>query len=419
MAPGVLWILAVQELAVYSTLAVTLGLVATRPRVRGAAPLSPALVAAAAVAVLALVGAVGWREMALAAVGVWRALVTIAALMVVSEAARRAGLLAWAASIAEARAASTRSLFVAVFALGAATATLLNNDAAILLVTPLVLATVARTHPGRPDLALPFATAVFASAGVAPFLVSNPMNALAADMAGIDFLPYAARMAPVAIAVWLVSLAVLLVLFRRPLAAPRRPGLTTPVACPRPMLAVVAGLLAGYLAVGWAGGPAWLVAAVGAAAALAVSGTGARDRLRLCHDAVAWDTLGFLVGVLVLAAGLAGVGFVDGLADQYRGAGVGRIGLTSAVGSALLNNHPMAVLNVMALGGAPDTHVLAALAAGDLGPRLLPSGSLAGLLWIELLRRHGIRIGVGRFALVGLALTAPALAAALWLLSWS
>jgi arsenical pump membrane protein len=407
----------VQELAVYSTLAVTLGLVAARPRVGGARPLSPALVSGVAVVVLALIGAVGWREMALAVLGVWRALVTIAALMVVSEAARRSGLLAWAASIAELRSASTRSLFACVFALGAATATLLNNDAAILLVTPLVLAMVARSHPERPELALPFATAVFASAGVAPFLVSNPMNALAADLAGIDFLPYAARMAPVAIAVWLVSLAVLLVLFRRELSAPRSRRAAEPVRCPRAMVAVMSALLVGYLGAGWAGGPAWLVACAGAIGALAVSARGTGERLRVCRDAIAWDTLGFLVGVLVLAAGLAGVGFVDALADHYRGAGVGRIGITSAVGSALLNNHPMAMLNVMALHGAPDSQVLAALVGGDLGPRLLPSGSLAGLLWVELLRRRGIRIGALRFAVVGLALTVPALAAALWLLA--
>ena len=157
--------------------------------------------------------------------------------------------------------------------------------------------------------------------------------------------------------------------------------------------------------------------AVGAVAALALVGDGARDRLRLCRDAISWDTLGFLVGVLVLAAGLAEVGFVDLLAAHYRGSGAAEIGVTSAAGSALLNNHPMAMLNVMALDGAPDSHILAALVGGDLGPRLLPAGSLAGLMWVELLRRHGIEIGVGRFAAVGLAITAPALAAALWLLA--
>ena len=410
---------AVQALAVYSTLAVTLGLVAVRPRIGGSVRLSPAVACAGGIAVLALVGVIGWSELGSAVRAVWRALVTIAALMVVSEASRRAGLLAWAASVAEARARSTRGLFIAVFALGAASATALNNDAAILLVTPLVLALVARTHPGRPELALPFATAVFASAGVAPFFVSNPMNALAADLAGIDFLPYAARMAPVALAVWLVSLATLLFLFRAALSAPMERG-PAPAAITRrqaQLLTVVGGLLVAYLVVGWAGGPAWMVAAGGALAALAVAGQGARDRLRLCRDAIAWDTLGFLVGVLVLAAGLAAVGFVELLAARYGGAGVAEIGVTSALGSAVLNNHPMAMLNVMALDGAPDSHVLAALVGGDLGPRLLPAGSLAGLLWVELLRRHGIRIGIGRFAAIGLALTAPALVAALWLLS--
>ena len=409
----------VQALAVYSTLAVTLGLVAVRPRVRGSMRLSPAAACAAGVVVLALVGAIGWPELGAAVLAVWRALLTIAALMVVSEASRRAGLLAWAASLAEARARSTRGLFILVFALGAVTATALNNDAAVLLVTPLVLALVARTHPLRPELALPFATAVFASAGVAPFFVSNPMNALAADLAGIDFMPYAARMAPVAVAVWLVSLGVLLLLFRRALAAPMARG-ETPAPMTRrqkQLLAVVGGVLAGYLVIGWAGGPAWTVAVAGAVAAALVVGESARDRLRLCREAISWDTLGFLIGVLVLAAGLASVGFVDLLATHYRGSGPVEIGVSSALGSAVLNNHPMAMLNVMALGGAPDSHVLAALVGGDLGPRLLPAGSLAGLLWVELLRRHGIRIGTGRFAAIGLALTAPALAAALWLLS--
>ena len=78
-----------QALAVYSTLAVTFGLVAVRPRVGGAFRLSPALACAGGVLVLALIGAIGWEELAAAVLGVWRALITIAALMVVSESARR------------------------------------------------------------------------------------------------------------------------------------------------------------------------------------------------------------------------------------------------------------------------------------------------------------------------------------------
>src|SRR5689334_16799906 len=64
---------AVQQLAVYSTLAMTVGLVAVRPS-WGARTLSPAVVGAAAVVLCALFGAIGAGDVADAAIAVWRAL---------------------------------------------------------------------------------------------------------------------------------------------------------------------------------------------------------------------------------------------------------------------------------------------------------------------------------------------------------
>jgi Na+/H+ antiporter NhaD/arsenite permease-like protein len=52
----------------------------------------------------------------------------------------------------------------------------------------------------RPDLVVPFAFAVFSAAGVAPLVISNPMNMIVAVYAGIGFNEYAARMAPIALA---------------------------------------------------------------------------------------------------------------------------------------------------------------------------------------------------------------------------
>ena len=42
-------------------------------------------------------------------------------------------------------------------------------------------------------------------------------------------------------------------------------------------------------------------------------------------------------------------------------------------------------------------------------------GSLAGLLWLEMLRRAGVEVSVRRFVVVGLVSTLPALAASLLL----
>jgi arsenical pump membrane protein len=189
-------------------------------------------------------------------------------------------------------------------------------------------------------------------------------------------------------------------------------------------MVLLIAVLAAYPIVGALGGPVWAVALAGALASLAVfAGTGGADRPALTtvvREGVSWETLVFLFAVLVMSFGLRDVGLVDRLAALYRGGDLGVIGTISAIGSAVLNNHPMSHLNMMALASAPhhDTAVFAALVGGDLGPRLLPMGSLAGLLWIEQLRRHGLELRIGLFVRVGVLLAVPTIIASLAILAW-
>jgi arsenical pump membrane protein len=79
----------------------------------------------------------------------------------------------------------------------------------------------------------------------------------------------------------------------------------------------------------------------------------------------------------------------------------------------------MAILNALAIGdlpGARRADYLAALIGGDLGPRLLPTGSLAGLLWLKLLSRAGLNVSVRQFMRVGALVTLPALLVSLLVL---
>jgi arsenical pump membrane protein len=295
------------------------------------------------------------------------------------------------------------------------TSTALNNDAAILLLTPLVVALVRRRAPGRPELVAPFAFAVFVAAGVAPLPVSNPMNMVVAGAAGIGLADYALRMLPVAAAGWLLSYALLALIFRRALAAPlAAPPADPPAATPtqRRTLALLAAVLVGYGVAGALAAPVWPVACAGALLAL-----GPRpDPGRLARS-VSWSTLAFLFAAMLLALALLDAGVVDRLRDHYAGAGPLGIGATSAAGSALLNNHPMAYINLLALDGRGHAAVLAALVGGDLGPRLLPIGSLAGLLWLDCLRRAGVDLPLRRFVAVGALVTLPVLALSLSLLA--
>ncbi|MBW2316499.1 MAG: arsenical efflux pump membrane protein ArsB, partial [Deltaproteobacteria bacterium] len=135
----------------------------------------------------------------------------------------------------------------------------------------------------------------------------------------------------------------------------------------------------------------------------------------LLGEGVAWETLVFLVGVFLLGMAMQNVGVVARLARLYEGAGVFTIGSVAAVASAFMNNHPTAILNALALGGeqADKMSILAALVGGDRGPRLLPTGSLAGLMWLALLRVHGVPMTIGQFARVGIFVLVPSLLATL------
>jgi arsenical pump membrane protein len=408
----------------YGAVAVTLGLVVTRPRIAKGFRISPAMAALAGVTVLAAFGSVGFRDVAWAARTMWRPLLGIVAIMVMTGVARRTGVLDGAADLVFRRAGGdAKKLFGLVFVFGAVTAAILNNDSAVLLLTPLVVAAAQKRHP---KLVVPLAFAVFLSAGVAPVIVSNPMNMVVATFAGIGFNEYAARMVLPSVAGAMVTFAALRVLFRRELRENGSEGEGEGEGGSESggvKRGVVVGLLAivvAYPVVSWLGGPVWIVAVVGALGLLGLAARAGHRPMALVRAEVHFDVLVFLCAVLVLSLGLRNVGVVEHLSRAYAGASPMRIGVLSAAGSAVLNNHPMANLNMLALvpgGSAVDPRrVLAALVGGDLGPRLFPMGSLAGLLWLEMLRRAGVEISVRRFVLVGVVATVPTLAVCLALL---
>ena len=63
---------------------------------------------------------------------------------------------------------------------------------------------------------------------------------------------------------------------------------------------------------------------------------------------------------------------------------------------------------------AADPHAAyAALIGINLGPNLAVSGSLASIMWLAILRRHGLEVGAGQFFRLGLIVMPAALLIAL------
>ncbi len=414
------------ELAAVSGLALTVGLTLRRPTLPRGLRIGPGLAAALGVLVLLAAGDIHGHDVTEALDILWRPFIALASIMVMTGVAARLGTMDQLARVIFRRpGSSAHRLFGLVFLLSLGTAAVLNNDAAILLLTPTVVLLVRRFYPDTKSLVLPFAFAVFMGAGVAPFVTSNPMNTVVAGAADIDFNYYATRMVPVALIGSLVTFLVLRRLFAKELGAAPAPAA---VDVPAPWasaqlqaLGLILAVLAAYPLFAILGLEVFVVAAAGAVLALGLAWHHRAGRPdEVVRKSVAWEVLAFLLGMFVLAQGLQNVGLVDRLVELYEGHGLAVIGATSALGSAIVNNHSMALTNLLAIGslpGAGHSQFLAALVGGDLGPRLLPIGSLAGLLWVALLARLDVQVPLRRFVAIGLAVTVPSLIASLAVLS--
>jgi len=423
-----------RELIAYGTTGVTLVLVLSRPRIGRRWRIGPALAAASGMLVMLVTGSVNLGDLRGAADALWRPFLTITAIMLSTSVAQRLRILDTIAKrLAPRPGQSVQRVFGATFAFSAATSAVLNNDAAVLLLTPAIVDMIRRYYPNQPDLVVPFAFAVFAAAGVAPLAISNPMNLILSEYAGISFNEYAVWMSPIAMAGWITAYTVLCLVFRVPLrltvgsvVGRERVTLSRPA---RQFLAVLALALAAYPTLSYAGGPVWAVAAGTAILGVGLCWTHGVVSPGPLARGVSWPTLVFLFCVFVIVIGLRNGGLVDRIATLYgsvphASAQLGLIATTSAVGSAILNNHPMAILNALSIRAlhpiplpkVAHQQVLAALIGGDLGPRLLPIGSLAGLLWLDSLRRLGVEVSLRRFVKVGIVMTVPTLAVSVGLL---
>lgn len=358
----------------------------------------------------------------------WRPMLVIVSIMATAACASELGVFAHMAKWIEPRTRGpVRHAFRIVFILSALCAAVLSNDAAILMFTPVVIELLRQVYPKRHGkFVIAFAFAVFVAAGVAPLPTGNPMNLVVAHRAGIGFNEYALHMIPVAIVGWIAAYLALAWFFRDELAdeAPALGRMKTVVPLERSARIVLVALsasVASYPILALVGEPLWIVA-VPTALVSTLAALRSGVQLRRIAGGVSWELLPFVFGVLVLATALSHAGVTDSLAALYARspAPLPTVGGVAALGSALINNHPMALLHSVTLAGSPDAVVYAALVGGDLGPRLLPIGSLAGLLWLHALRVRGVAIPLALFVRVGVVVTVPSLLVslvALWLLT--
>jgi arsenical pump membrane protein len=262
-----------------------------------------------------------------------------------------------------------------------------------------------------------------------PLIISNLVNIVSADFFGIGFLEYATRMVVPNFFAIGASLLVLYLYYRKDipesydfsqLKQPREAirdmrmfrlswvilGLLLTVYLFNEVVAIPASAIVGFAAL------VFLLAAR-KSEAIAVQ--------KVVKDAP-WSIVVFSIGMYVVVYGLRNVGLTDALGQLIQGmadhgllaAAVGA-GFLSAVLSSVMNNLPTVMIGALAIQGTDTAGVIrealiyANVIGSDLGPKITPIGSLATLIWLQVLSRKGVLITWGQYMRTGIVLTIPAL----------
>jgi arsenical pump membrane protein len=262
---------------------------------------------------------------------------------------------------------------------------------------------------------------------VGALIISNPINIIVSGWFGIGFVEYARWMAIPAVVSMIVTYFGMRFFFRRsiPVRCRKQPQSEIKVASSGFMIAsgmVLLLTLFGFFSEQLTGIPAAYVAAAGAVALAIVYKTLGHGSLVEITRGIGWDAIIFVVGIFIVVSGLRTAGFTDIIGNLIIKTLVpGEQVATFATGfiagscSAFMNNHPVAGMMAMAIRDLNladvSTRILAfsALIGGDLGPKMLPIGSLAALMWFRILRSKGVEISYWQYIKLGVPVTLAAI----------
>lgn len=351
--------------------------------------------------------------------------------MVITLIAERAGffrLLAW--RIARAANGNGLRLFTYLFFMGTITGALFTNDAAVLIFTPMVYRLIEEIADESWKVVnkIPYYFAVLYVANlVGAFVISNPINIIVSSWFGIGFVEYALWMVAPAAVSMIVTYYGMRFFFRRSIPVRCRAQLQSEIKIGRPGFMIASGVvllftLLGFFAEQLTGIPAGYVAAAGAVVLAIVYKTVGRGSLVEVARGVGWDAIIFVVGIFIVVNGLRTAGFTDIIGNLIiqalvPGEHVATFATSFIAGgcSAFMNNHPVAGMMALALRDLPladvSTRLLAfsALIGGDLGPKMLPIGSLAAIMWFRILRSKGVEISYWQYIKLGVPVTVSAI----------
>ncbi|MFJ4893822.1 SLC13 family permease [Streptomyces sp. NPDC088788] len=363
----------------------------------------------------------------------WNVIFLLMGMMMIVGVLKKTGmfeyLAIWSVKKAHARPFRVMAMLVVITAVASA---LLDNVTTVLLIAPVTL--LVCEHLALPAAPFLIAEVFAANIGGTATLVGDPPNIIIASRAGLTFNDFLVHLAPLAVVLVVVLVALCRIMFRTSfvydeqraveiMALEEREAIKDPRLLVQGLI-VLALVVAGFVLHPVLHYEPSIVALLGAGLLIAVSTAETSEAL----SEVEWPTLAFFAGLFIMIGGLIDTGVIDevskALADvigtNELGGSLTLLG-ASAVLSGVVDNIPyvatMAPITsdlVHTMGGGSDHVMWWALALGaDLGGNATAIGASANVVVLGIAERNRQPITFWQFTKYGLIVTAATVAISL------
>lgn len=359
----------------------------------------------------------------------WNVIFLLAGMMMIANVLRETGLFQWIAiqSVRLGKGNSFRIMIILVL-VTAVTSALLDNVTIVILMAPVILFITAslRISP------VPFLIALILASNIGgtATLVGDPPNILIGSAAGIDFVTFAANLAPISILILIAFIGLAWILFKKDLQVSKiapvsiealdTSELITNMPLLRKSLIVMTGVILGFLL----HGSLHLEPATIALAGATVLVLWGRNDIHHVLREIEWTTLFFFIGLFILVEALVAVGIIEKVAQVALRLTDGNLELTSmlllwfsALASGIVDNIPYTATMIPVvenLGQAmPVGPLWWSLALGAcLGGNATLVGAAANVVVANLAEKSGHPMSFGLFLRYGAVVTFMSLALA-------
>jgi arsenical pump membrane protein len=385
-----------------------------------------------------LLGTVSLGQAAKSFLDIWDAALAFLGIIALSVTLDAMGFFRWAAlRVVKLSRGSGLRLYFYIAILTAAVSILFANDSAVLILTPIVLEIVTCLGINkRGKLAYLFTAGLIADTAAMPLITSNPINILSADYFKYSFIDHLIFMGPVAVATLLSSLLLIYLFFRKQIPktydiqaadslTKGKPAISTNLL--KITLVTLIAIDIGYVLTSFGRFPVSLVICGGSIFLVMVYWVTLKRNISvnaekkgligLARD-INWDIVLFMLSIFIVVQGLETAGVTDLLASALvatsklpSALGVFAPSMVVTVGASFMNNWPMTILGLLSIhqaavtGPALTTLVFSNIIGNNLGPHFFPLGSLAILMWLEIIRRKGVNISLKEYLKVGATLS--------------